>query len=86
MKGKLSPREEEVLQRISQGETNPAIAAALWIAPNTVHTHVARILAKLEARNRAHAVSIALRTGVLDAPFSPLAFMAGDPDMDEVAS
>lgn len=63
---RLTSRETEVLERIAEGKTNAEIAAALVIAPNTVATHVKRILTKTGAANRTEAVSIARRLGILD--------------------
>jgi DNA-binding NarL/FixJ family response regulator len=57
----LSPREREVLRSITQGATNPEIAAALGISETTVRTHVVHILNKLGARDRTEATSIAFR-------------------------
>ena len=48
----ISPRELEVLREIAAGHSNKEIAARLHVSPNTVKTHVARLLEKLEARRR----------------------------------
>jgi DNA-binding NarL/FixJ family response regulator len=56
----LTEREREVL-----GLSNAEIAAALHISGNTAKTHVARILAKLELRDRVHAVIVAHQAGLL---------------------
>jgi DNA-binding NarL/FixJ family response regulator len=61
----LSARELAILERIAEGSTNGEIAAELGIGIDTVKTHVARILDKLSARDRTHAVSRALRSGLL---------------------
>lgn len=57
----LSSRERHVLAFISQGLTNNETGDMLGIAPDTVKTYVQRILAKLNARNRCHAVAIGIR-------------------------
>ncbi|WDZ91016.1 response regulator transcription factor [Nocardiopsis sp. HUAS JQ3] len=58
---RLTPREQEILVRLSQGETNTEIAAALHLAPGTVKVHVSSILRTTEARNRVEAALIAIR-------------------------
>jgi DNA-binding NarL/FixJ family response regulator len=69
----LSRREYQVLQLIADGMENSAIAKSLFVSVETIRTHVKNILRKLHARDRAHAVAIAFRLGVLvtqrDAPF-----------------
>jgi DNA-binding NarL/FixJ family response regulator len=60
----LSVRELSVLQRIAEGRTNADIAGDLGVSDATVKTHVAHILRKLQAEDRAHAVSRALRLGL----------------------
>ena len=52
----LSEREREVLVRIGGGLTNTEIAADLFLSESTVKTHVGRVLAKLQLRDRVHAV------------------------------
>jgi len=61
----LSNREMEVLECLSQGMTTSQIAQELYISDNTVKTHVRHILEKLEASNRAEAVSIAVQKGII---------------------
>ena len=56
---RITPRELEVLALIADGRSTKEIARALWITEETVRTHVRRILDRLDARTRAHAVSIA---------------------------
>lgn len=60
----LSDRELTVLQRIAEGRSNREIAADLGVSEATVKTHVAHLSRKLQARDRAHAVSRALRLGL----------------------
>lgn len=52
----LSPREVQVLALVAAGMTNAQIAAQLVLSPHTVHRHVANILVKLQAPNRAAAI------------------------------
>ena len=59
--GALSPREREVLALVAEGRSNKAIAAALFVSPNTVKTHVASLLTKLHADTRAQLAAIAAR-------------------------
>lgn len=60
----LSPREREVLGLLTSGAENREIAAALSISPNTVKTHVRKILGKLKARNRTEAAMAGRVEGV----------------------
>ncbi|MEE4594920.1 response regulator transcription factor [Streptomyces sp. DSM 41524] len=59
----LTDREEEVIQGIARGLTNPEIAAELYIAPSTVKTHLGSVQAKLGLRNRVEIAAWAFRTG-----------------------
>jgi DNA-binding NarL/FixJ family response regulator len=61
----LTPREAEVLELIAEGTGNAEIALALGVSLATVKTHVAEVLRKLAAVDRAHATAIALRSGYL---------------------
>ncbi|OMC45231.1 DNA-binding response regulator [Mycobacterium sp. IS-2888] len=61
----LSAREREVLNRIARGQSIPAIAAELYVAPSTVKTHVQRLYEKLGVGDRAAAVAEAMRQGLL---------------------
>ena len=60
----LTEREREVLGLLAQGMSNAEISAALHVSGNTTKTHVARILAKLDLRDRVHAVIFAYQSGV----------------------
>jgi len=62
----LTPREIEVLSLMAAGSTNAVIARELFIAEGTVKSHVKRILRKLNASNRAEAVSRYLRSKIQD--------------------
>lgn len=61
----LSEREHEVLRLIVDGRDNAAIAAELFISPNTVKSHIASIFAKLGVENRLQASVQALRRGLV---------------------
>jgi len=60
----LSPREGEVLQLVAQGATNKEIADALFIAENTVKTHLKSIMEKLHLANRSQAAAYAIKKGL----------------------
>jgi two-component system response regulator DegU len=62
----LSPRELQVLQKIAYGATTKEVAHALKVSPHTVKTHLERIFEKLGANDRAQAVAIALRKGLVE--------------------
>jgi NarL family two-component system response regulator LiaR len=61
----LSPRETDVLRRLTFGRSNKEIAHELGIAEETVKTHVGRLLAKLNLENRTQAVVYALKHGIV---------------------
>lgn len=61
----LTPRELEVLRLLVAGHSNKGIGAALAIGAGTVRTHVANILAKLQAKDRTQAATIAIRRGIV---------------------
>jgi DNA-binding NarL/FixJ family response regulator len=61
----LSEREVEVFGELARGRSNAEIASTLFLSEATVKTHVARILAKLDLRDRVQAVVLAYETGFL---------------------
>ena len=62
----LSPREMDVLRLIAAGNSNKLIADQLSIGEATVKSHVTNILSKLGANDRAHAVTIGLKRGIIE--------------------
>jgi DNA-binding NarL/FixJ family response regulator len=62
----LTPRESEVLQLLAQGLANKQIGLELAISEHTVKFHISSIYGKLGATNRAEAVSLGLRYGLID--------------------
>ena len=58
-------REVEVLQLISDGLVNREIGQSLFLSEETVKSHVRHLLAKLQARSRAHAVAVGFRRGLI---------------------
>jgi DNA-binding NarL/FixJ family response regulator len=62
----LSRREKEILQKVAYGATTKEVAHDLGISPHTVKTHLERIFEKLGANDRAQAVAIAIRTGLVE--------------------
>lgn len=61
----LTSRERSVLQLIRVGSTTREISEVLGISPKTVENHKRRIFTKLGVQNQAHAVSVAMRSGML---------------------
>ncbi len=65
---RLTPRELDVLQELVRGASNKEIANTLGVAEETVKSHVASLLGKLQAGNRAQAIVTALRWGLVSQP------------------
>jgi len=61
----LSPRETEVLRLVAQGQSNPAIAATLFVGEATVKTHLLHVFEKLGVSDRTRAVTRAMELGLL---------------------
>jgi two-component system, NarL family, response regulator len=62
----LTVREIEVLRLIAAGNANKEVGAKLFIGEDTVKRHVTNILGKLDANDRTHAVTIALKRGIIE--------------------
>jgi DNA-binding NarL/FixJ family response regulator len=62
----LSARELNVLQRVAAGNSNREVARQLAVSEDTVKSHMKNILSKLSARDRTHAVAIAVKRGIID--------------------
>ena len=62
----LSDRELEVLRRVAAGNSNKGVADELSLSEDTIKAHMKRIFSKLSARDRTHAVMIALKRGIID--------------------
>lgn len=60
----LTEWEREIAAWVATGRSNTEIADALFLSPATVRTHVARAMAKLDARSRAQLVVLAVRAGL----------------------
>ncbi len=63
----LTPRENEVLRLVAQGNANKQVAAELGISEETVKIHMKSILSKLAANDRTHAVMIGVKRGIIEA-------------------
>lgn len=74
----LSPREREVLRLLAEGMSVPTVARSLYVSQSTAKTYVSRLYDKLGANNRAQAIMIASRSGLItsrpaDRDFGPIA-------------
>ena len=65
-RGKLTQRQRQILQLLADGESTTVAARELDLSEETVKTHIKIALARLGARNRTHAVAIALREFQID--------------------
>lgn len=64
----LTPRELEILRALSDGQSTPEICERLFIAPNTLRTHVQNIMGKLRVHSKLEAVAFALKYRLVDPP------------------
>ena len=64
-RGKLTQRQREILQLLANGESTTVAARELGLSEETIKTHTKNALARLGARNRTHAVAIALRESLI---------------------
>ena len=62
----LSPREIEVLRHVAAGNSNRRVAQKLAVSEDTVKAHMKNIMSKLDANDRTHAVTIALKRGIIE--------------------
>lgn len=62
----LTKRQRQILQLIADGTSTAKVAHALGLSEETIRTHTKAILARLDARDRAHAVATALRSGLIE--------------------
>jgi DNA-binding NarL/FixJ family response regulator len=65
-RGKLTRRQREILQLIADGGSSAFAARSLGLSEETVKTHTKNVLGRLGARNRTHAVAIALRESLIE--------------------
>ena len=63
--GMLSDRELQILTLVADGKTNKQIGSDLYLSAATIHSHLKNVFRKLDANDRAHAVAIGFRAGVL---------------------
>jgi DNA-binding NarL/FixJ family response regulator len=61
----LSPRETEVLRLVAAGQSNPTIAASLFLSEATVKTHLIHVFEKLDVSDRTRAVTRAMELGLI---------------------
>ena len=62
----VTSRELDVLREVARGQSNKIIANSLRISEHTVKNHLKNILSKLDASDRTHAVTIAIRRGLIE--------------------
>jgi two-component system, NarL family, nitrate/nitrite response regulator NarL len=63
---RLTPREREILQRIARGEGSTAMARAMHLGHSTIKTHCRHLYEKLDVSDRAEAVAVGFRRGLID--------------------
>jgi DNA-binding NarL/FixJ family response regulator len=63
---RVTRRQQQILQLIANGDSTATVARRLGLSTETVKTHTKQIFARLEARDRAHAVAIALRSSLIE--------------------
>lgn len=61
----ISPRQRSILQGIADGHSAAEIGQQLGINEETVRTHTRRAMHRIKANNRAHAVALAIRQGII---------------------
>lgn len=66
MQSELTSREVEILQHVANGKSNKEIGALLHLAEDTVKRHLTHLFSKLRVVDRAHAVAVAMRRGLID--------------------
>jgi DNA-binding NarL/FixJ family response regulator len=62
----LSPRQMDVLRQLASGDSNREIAVRLSVSPETIKSHVASLLSKLQLPNRTALVAYAVRLGLIE--------------------
>jgi DNA-binding NarL/FixJ family response regulator len=67
----LSPREREVMHLMAEGRTAELVGEELGVSVETVRTHVRNAIRKLQARNRVHAIALALERGEISLDHTP---------------
>src|SRR5262245_58960594 len=77
---RLSPREQEILTLLADGQTQSQIAGTLYLSPKTVSTHIQHVLVKLGVHSRAQAVAAAFKLGLVATGVEAGSF-AGAPDV-----
>ena len=63
---RLTRRERDVLELLAEGRATEEVAELLHVSPHTVRSRVKSVLRKLDARNREHAVAIAMVEGAIE--------------------
>jgi len=71
LKADLTLREVEILEGVSEGQSNAEIATSLGVAEKTIKNHLSSVFSKLGATDRTHAVTIGLQRGIIELPRKP---------------